>query len=81
MSGKYAIWIALWIRIHMDPPHFGKLDLDPAPHESGKLDPEPDPHKSEKHNADPGPHQSEKQKPIEGHVGALEGQNLEKIEW
>jgi hypothetical protein len=52
----------------MDPHHFGKLDLDPDPvtHQSGKLDP------------DPGPHQSERRKPIEGHVGALEGQKSER---
>ncbi len=65
----------------MDPHHFGKLDLDPdpVPHQSGKLDPEPDPHnKSEKNNPDPGPHQSERRKPIEGHVGAFEGQKSER---
>ncbi len=82
-AGNTLFPIVLWIRIHMDPHHFGKLDLDPdpVPHQSGKLDPEPDPHKSEKHNPDQGPHQSERRKPIEGHVGALEGQNLEKSEW
>ncbi len=83
MRGKYTISDSVVdppIRIHMDPHYFWKLDLDPdpVPHQSGKLDPEPDPHKSEKHNTDPGPHQSERRKPVEGHIGALEGQNLEK---
>jgi hypothetical protein len=48
----------LWIRIRIDPHHFGKLDPDPNPHQSGKLNPDPDPHQSEKQ--DPDPHQSGK---------------------
>jgi hypothetical protein len=60
-----------------DPHRFGKLD--PDPHNSGKLYPDPDPHQSEQ--LDPDPHQSEKEEALEGHFGALEGQNLEKSEW
>jgi hypothetical protein len=42
----------------MDSNHFGKLDLDPNPHQIGKLEPGPDPHQREKQ--DPDPHQSGK---------------------
>ncbi len=48
----------------MDPLHFGTLD--PDPHQRGKLDPVP--------------HHSEKVEALEGHFGALEGQNLGKSE-
>jgi hypothetical protein len=60
----------------MDPHHFGKLD--PDPHQSAKLDLDPDTHQSEKQG--PYPHQSEKVEALEGHIGALEGPNLEKSE-
>jgi hypothetical protein len=33
----------LWIRIRMDPHHFGNLNPDPHPHQSHKLDPDPNP--------------------------------------
>jgi hypothetical protein len=61
----------------MNPHHFGKLDPNPHsdPYHSGKL--EPDPHRSEKQ--DPDPHHSEKVEALEGHFGALEGPNMEKV--
>ncbi len=54
-------------------------DPDPHPDTHGfasfwKL--EPDPHQSEKQG--PYPHQSEKLEALQGHIGALEGPNLEK---
>ncbi len=59
----------------MDPHDFEKLDPDPDPHQIGRLD--PDPHQSKKQ--DPDLHQSEKVETLEGHFGALEGPNLEKV--
>jgi hypothetical protein len=47
--------------------HFGKLDPDPHQHQSEKQDPDL--------------HQSENVEALEGHFEALEGPNLEKIEW
>jgi hypothetical protein len=63
--------------VDLDPHHFGKLD--PDPYKSGKLDPDPDAHQSGKPDPDPDPHQSEKVEALEGHFGALEGPNLEKV--
>ncbi len=45
------------------------------PHHLGK----PDPHQSGKLDSDP--HQSEKVEALDGNFGAMEGPNLEKIEW
>jgi hypothetical protein len=59
----------------MDSHHFGKLDLDPNPHQIGK--PDPDPHQIEKQDADPDPRQS-------GKVIFLHWRVLEKVsgsEW
>jgi hypothetical protein len=59
----------------MDPHRFGKQDPHQDPHQIGRLD--PDPHQSKKQ--DPDLHQSEKVEALEGHFGALEGPNLEKV--
>jgi hypothetical protein len=58
-----------------DPHNFWKLV--PDSHHSGKLDPDPD--HSEKQDSDPDPHRSEKVEALEGHFGALEGPNMEKV--
>jgi hypothetical protein len=57
----------LWIRIRMNPHHFGELD--------------PDPHHSEKQDPDEDPHLNKMMEALEGYFGALEGPNLEKSDW
>jgi hypothetical protein len=64
----------LRIRISRDPRYFGKLD--PDPYQSEKLN--TDPYQSGKQVPDP--HQNEQLEAVEGHFGAFEGPNLDKVE-